>query len=194
MPKAIAVLRSRGSALSLAALFHVVLIGFLLQAIPSQERPAAAEHETQVVLVPLPFVEPVRQVPKRKGRRTEGGSNAITAPYFNPYAFNPLTLQAGQQRLSLALASCAPDNWDKEPDEVRAACAKIRTALASRGDEFGVKADFKYGAYWQQELIKRHRPVLAPCMTPGGPDVLFLLYCVYNVVFHGYDGEKMPHY
>ena len=190
MPRPIALLRNRVPALCLAVLFHVVLIVFLLHAIPKQTAPVPAEQETQLVLLPL--LEPA-PIPKRHRTANGGGSNAITT-YFNPYTFNPQSLQAPQQRLGLALASCEPENYDKQSVEVRAACARIRMVVANDTGRFGVTIDFTQGERWERELLRRQTPVLAPCMTPGGPDVLYLLYCVYDVVAHGYDSEKMPRY
>lgn len=193
MQRAIDLLR-RFPALCLTALLHVVLIVLLLHAMPRQGPPRAAEPETQVVFLPL--LEPVPNTKQKRVRHARrGGSNAITT-YFNPYTFDPQALQSlnPQRRLDLALTSCAPEYYDKETDEVRAACARIRTALAQDQDRFGVKVDFEHGQMWQEELIRRNRPVLAPCMTPGGPDVIYLLTCVYQNLFGEYDSDKAPHY
>jgi hypothetical protein len=194
MQTIIDVLRSRSPSFLLAAVFNGALIALLLTAAPKHSLLRAIEPETQVVFLPL--IEPVPALKNKRMRRgAPGRSNAITT-YFNPYTFNPQVLQAplSQQKLEVALASCAPENYDKQSDEVRTACARIRTALAANMDRAGVNADFLYGEHWQRELTRRETPYLAPCMTPGGPDVLYFLYCVYDVIAHGYDKDKMPHY
>ena len=193
MQTAIVLLRSRLPALCLAALFNVALIALLLLAMPKLTTPPVPE--TQVVFVPLPLLEPARK-PEHRQRRPGASPNAITLPYFNPYTFNPRAVlpPAGAQRLSLALATCAPENYDRQSDEVRAACAKIQTALAYDKEHFGVNTDIAFGPFWERELLRRKTPYLAPCMTPGGPDVIYLLTCVYQVLFTGYDSEKAPHY
>jgi len=193
MDAAIAQLRSRVPALCLAALFNALLLAFLLHSIPKFSAPAVPA--TQVVFVPLPLLELPRKAVRRP-KRAGVGSNAITLPYFNPYTFNPQALMAqrGEQRLSLALATCAPENYDKQSYEIRAACARITTALRYDSGHFGVKTDIADSAYWQMEKRMRNAPYLAPCMTPGGPDVLYLLQCVYDVIMNGYDTRKMQHY
>jgi len=193
MQAAIVQLRSRVPALCLAALFNIALIALLLDALPKQTATKPAP-ETQVVFVPLPLLEPPRK-PAHRQHQPRAGSSAITT-YFNPDIVAPRVLlpTPGEQRLSMALATCAPENYDRQSDEVRAACAKIATALAYDREHFGVKSDVAYGPYWQRELMLRKAPYLAPCMTPGGPEILTLLYCVYDVLFHGYDRKKMAHY
>jgi hypothetical protein len=189
MRSAFVVLRSRFPALCLAALFHVGLIVFLLRAIPTQPPQPLPVPQTELVFIPLPQVAP------EKHRGTAPGGNAIT-PYFNPYTFNPQSLptEAGQQRLGLALNSCAPENYDRQSPEIRALCSRIQVALAADPGRFGADIDFTQGERWERELLKRKTPVLAPCMTPEGPDVIYLLTCVYNAIFDGYDSEKAPHY
>jgi len=186
--------REQLPAIFATAVFHVVLIVLLLNAIPKQTPPATTGPETQVVFIPLPMMEAVHK-PVRRQRAANSGSTAITT-YFNPYSFSPQTLapSAGQQRLSLALASCAPDNWDNQTEEVKAACTRIHAVVLADPGRFGVTTDIKQSKVWERELLRQRAPYLAPCMTPGGPDVLYLLYCVYDVLFHGYDREKMPRY
>jgi len=191
MPRPTVSLRNQLPALCLAVLFNVALIALLLNSIPKQTAPVPLEPETQLVW--LPQMEPTH--PAKRPQRSAGGSNAITT-HVNPYQFYPQSLQqlTPQRGLAMALESCAPENYDKQSEEVRAACGRIQTALAYDKEHFGVNIDFRHGRLWQEELIKRNRPVLAPCMTPGGPDVIYLLTCVYQVLFTGYDSDKAPHY
>ena len=188
MQRPVILLLNRVPALSLTVLFHVALIILLLNAIPKQAAPFPIEPETEFVLVPL--MEPT-PVPKRRRNASGGGSNAITT-HFNPYTFNPQSLQA-PRGLTLALASCAPENYDRQSEEVRAACSRIQTVLASNYDRFGVKIDFMQGKRWERELLIKQTPLLAPCMSPEA-NVLYTLFCIYDVVMHGYDPDKMQHY
>jgi len=192
MQRAVVLLRSRVPALCFAALVHVVLIFLLLHAIPTAAPRPSIVPETEVFFIPLPQIMPKKHHATARGN---GGANAITT-YFNPYTFNPQSLPtaAAQQRLGLALNSCAPENYDRQSPEVRSVCSRIQTALVADPGRFGVAVDFTQGERWERELLKRKTPVLAPCMTPGGPDVIYLLTCVYNAILNGYDSETAPHY
>jgi hypothetical protein len=181
-------LRVRLPALGITALFHLVAIFLLLQAIPQQSAPAAPKAEPVVVLLPeLPAA------PKAP-RRVQHGSNAITS-YFNPQLFTPQALQRqpGLQGLGLVLAACAPENYDKASEEVRSACTRIGMIVAADTGHFGVTTDFNNGKRWERELMIKQTPLLLPCMSPGA-NVLYTLFCIADVLTDGYDPDKMPHY
>jgi hypothetical protein len=182
--------RARLPALGITALFHVAVFFFLLQAIPKQSEPAGTETETSISLPPEP-----RHLPNKKNQLpAQAGSNAIT-PYFNPYgSASPQTLPPQLQGLQTALAACAPENYDMASDEIRTACNRIGLLVKNDPGHFGVTQDVADPVYWQRELARRQAPYLAPCMSPGGVDVLYTLYCIYDTLFHGYDPEKRRRY
>jgi len=183
-------LRAKLPALGITALFHVAVFFFLLQAIPKQREPAETETETSISLPP----EPLRLPKNKKLLPAQAGSNAITT-YFNPYSYAaPRALQPQLQGLQTALAACAPENYDMASDEIRAVCGRIGLLVKNDPGHFGVTQDVADPAYWQRELARRKAPYLAPCMSPGGPDVLYTLYCIYDTLFHGYDPEKRRRY
>ena len=183
----VSVLRKRFPALCLVALLHLVAIGFLLQAIPTTYAPVAGETETKISLLLTPA-----PAPKKRIRRPAAGTNAIT-PTFDPDSFRPSMLpQPGVQGLSLALAACAPEKYDMASDEIRAACNRIGMIVAADPGHFGVNTGIANAR--RRQIEERHRPLLAPCMSPNGPDVLYTLYCIYDQLWNGYDSDKMQHY
>jgi hypothetical protein len=184
------VLRARLPALGFAALLHVVAIALLLEAIPKQTAPDTRETETSIF---LPEPEPA---PKAKSRAPAQRGASVLAPYFNPRLYSPDVLwqPPGLQRLGLVLAACDPANYDKEPDEVHTACARIGMLVAADPEHFGVATDFKDSKRWERELLVKQTPQLLPCMTPNGPDVLYALLCIEDVLFNGYYAENMAHY
>lgn len=187
-------LRDRLPALFVTASFHVVVVGLLLIAMPKQfAREEEKEQETQITL--LPQAEPEQPKEKRKPRSGTTGSNAITAPYFDPNRFNSQTLQAlaPPQRLSFALEACAPEKYDMASDEIRMACARIGSLIARDPGRFGVTTDFKNGQRWERELLINQTPLLLPCMSSNA-NVLYTLLCVYDTMMNGYDPDKMQHY
>jgi hypothetical protein len=176
----------------MVALLHIAAIHMLLTSLTTKIAPAVEETETTISLLPLPSHE---LAPKKRDRRPAGGTNAITLPLFNPDDFRPSMLQPpGSQGLSLALAACAPENYDMASNEVRLACNRIGMIVAYDPGHFGVKPDIAHAGRWQAEMLQRNRPLLAPCMSPSGPNILYTLYCICDQLWNGIDSEKMVHY
>jgi hypothetical protein len=190
-PATLRVLRARLPALGFAALLHAVFIALLLQAMPKLTAPDKRETETSIFL-PEPEPEPL---PKAESRAPAQHGASVLAPYFNPRLYSPDALwqPPGLQRLGLVLAACDPSNYDKQPDEVRSACARIGMIVAADPEHFGVKLDYMNGKRWDHELLIKQTPLLLPCMSPTA-NPFEVLFCVANVLMKGYDPDKMPHY
>jgi hypothetical protein len=58
----------------------------------------------------------------------------------------------------------------------------------------GLTTDIKDGKRWQRELIFKQTPLLLPCMTPNGPDLITALICIADVLGNGNHTENMAHY
>jgi hypothetical protein len=187
-PATVRVLRARLPALGIAALLHAVFIAILLQAVPQQTMPAERETETRIF---LPEPEPAPQ----SHSRAPAQRGAPAAPYFNPRLYSPEALwqPPGLNRLGLVLAACDPATYDKQPGEVRSACARIGMIVAADPEHFGVKLDYRNGKRWEHELLLKQTPLLLPCMSPTA-NPFEVLFCVANVLMQGYDPDKMPHY
>jgi hypothetical protein len=193
MPLSFAALRDRLPALVITALCHVALIALLVVSLPKRfESQAPVESETRITFFPAPPAPPV--VEKKRVRRAEAGSNAITT-YFDPNTYRPpsaLTPNIGG--VSMALAACLPEKYDMASDEIRIACNRIGALLRSDRGHFSVTQDVIDPSHWQRELARRNAPFLAPCMSPGGVNVLYTLYCIYDLILHPYDPEKQLRY
>lgn len=186
-------LRQRLAALGVTTLFHIAIVALILEGLPKHHIvPPSLETETTITLLPLLPSPP--SVKKKRIPRGPAGSNAIT-PYFNPYSYNaPQALTPSVQGLSMALAACAPEKYDMASDEIRTVCGRIGALLRSDPSHFGVAQDVTDPKHWQRELARREAPYLAPCMSSHGFEPLYTLYCIYDVLMHGYDTEKMQRY
>jgi hypothetical protein len=189
-PATARVLRARLPALGFAALLHVVAITLLLEAMPKQTAADKRETETRISLFPEP--EPALNA---KSRAPAQRGSTVLAPYFNPRLFSSDALwrPPGLQRLGLVLTACDPATYDKQPGEVRSACARIGMLVAADPEHFGVKLDYKNGKRWDHELLIKQTPLLLPCLSPTA-NPLEVLLCVANVLTNGYAPDKMPHY
>jgi hypothetical protein len=187
-PATLRVLRARVPAFGFAALLHVAFIAILLQAMPKQTAADKRETETSISLLPEPEPKAKSLAPAQRG-------SSVLAPYFNPRLYSPEALwqPPGLQRLGLVLAACDPATYDKQPVEVRSACARIGMIVAADPEHFGVKLDYKNGKRWDHELLLKQTPLLLPCMSPTA-NPFEVLFCVANVLMKGYDPDKMPHY
>jgi hypothetical protein len=187
--------RDRIPALVLVALLHIAAVVAFLNALIIEREPQkrnAEEHETQITLTPAP---PPRQILRKRRLPAAGGSNTITTPYFNPYTFNlPPSAAGSGNGIALALAACDPGRYDVASREVRAVCDRIGLALRSDPGRFGFTSDVSDPQHWHRELARREAPYLAPCMSPGGFDVLYTLSCLYENVFVGYKPEHRRRY
>lgn len=187
------ILRDRIPALLATALLHAAVIAALLTATQSRQASEIQPPETVIAYLPEPVPPATPRVVRRP--HVAHGSNAITQT-LPDYVLPPeWRRQMDGQGLQLALASCAPENLDMQSREIRDVCGRIGALIANdptivAGPETGIKNTTR----WQHELLVKQTPLLLPCMTPGGPDVLYLLVCVYDVVMHGYKEEKMAHY
>jgi hypothetical protein len=168
-------------------LFHVAVIAALLYAMAKFNTRKADEHETVISLARIE--KPIPVVSHGAAR----GQSAVT-PYN--YAVIPPVLreQPNLRGLALALSSCAPEKLGDAPAEVRAACDRIGMVIAANPEAFGVNTDFTNGKRWQRELLIKQTPLLLPCASPYGVDILYTLFCVADVVGNGYDPDKMLHY
>jgi hypothetical protein len=188
--------RDRIPAFLLVALLHVAAAIAFLNALiieREQQKPKAEEHETQITLAPAP--PPLRLEPRKRRLPAAGGSNAITAPYFNPYTYNGPSSGAGTGNgIALALSACDPGHYDLASREVRAICDRIGLAMRNDPGRFGVASDVSDPQHWHRELARRESPYLAPCMSPNGLDVLYTLSCLYENVFIGYKPEHRRRY
>lgn len=197
----VSALRKRLSALGATALFHLAIIGLLLEGLPKQHV-AARSKETETAITFLPALPPPPSMKKKRVPRGTTGSNAIT-PYFNPYTFQaPQALTPSIQGLSVALAACAPEKYDMASDEIRTVCARIGALVRNDPGHFGVTQDVANPGHWQTELARREAPFLAPCMSPKAPPKnlgiamvnLGTLMCIYDLLMHPYDPEKRARY
>lgn len=189
---AVRVSRNALPALIVTALFHVLVIAMLIIATPKRfERQIPATLNGEAITY-LPLLAPEKK--KRPLRGSEASRPAVT--YFNPYAFTaPPSLQPNAMGLQIALSACAPEHYDMASVEVRSICAKIGALLKYDPGHFGVTQDVADPKHWQTELARKEAPYLAPCMSPNGVGVsLSTLLCVYDILMHGYDENKMQHY
>lgn len=185
--------RKRLSALGVTALIHLAIITLILEGLPKQQVPAPS-GETETTITLLPLLPPLPSAKKKRIRQGATGSNAIT-PYFNPYAYQaPFASTPNAQGLSMALAACAPEKYDMASDEIRTVCGRIGALMRHDPGHFGVMQDVADPKHWQRELARREAPYLAPCMSSRGFEPLYTLYCIYDVLMHGYDTEKMQRY
>ncbi len=190
--------RDRIPALALVTLLHIAAVIAFLNALIIEREPQkrkTEEHETQITLAPAPL--PPRQIPRQRRQPAAGGSNAITAPYFNPYTYK-LPSGSGTEGsgngIALALSACDPGRYDLASREVRAVCDRIGLAMRSDPGRFGFTSDVSDPQHWHRELARREAPYLAPCMSPTGFDVLHTLSCLYENVFIGYKPEHRRRY
>ncbi len=185
--------RKRLSALGVTALFHIAIIALILEGLPKRYETAPSK-ETETTITLLPVLPPPLPTKKKRIRPGSTGSNAIT-PYFNPYTYHaPSALTPNVQGLSMALAACAPEKYDMASDEIRTVCGRIGALLRNDRGHFGVAQDVTDPKHWQRELARREAPYLAPCMSSQGFSPLYTLLCVYDVLMHGYNTEKMQRY
>ena len=189
--------RDRLPTLAFVGLLHAAFVWLLLNSLqigPAFGPPSTEPGETQITLTPAP--PPLPPLPKKRLRRAAAGAaTSVLSPYIDPYTYrSPQALQNGTQGITLALAACDPGRYDMASSEVRAACDRIGMALKSDPGHFGVTADVRDPTHWRRELARREAPVLAPCMSPNGFDVLYTLKCVYETVFIGYDSENRRRY
>lgn len=204
--------RDRSSALGLVAVLHVLAVFALLNAViiaPEPRKDRRSESETEILLL---RETPAPQPPERKRRRptpprpASGGSNAISAPYFNPYAYQAQAAPQGSaDGIALALSACNPGRYDMAAAEVRAACDRIGMLVKNDPGHFGVVSDVVDPKHWQRELARREAPHLLPCMKAHAPPPgtmqgsvamvdLATLLCISRILFVGYDSEKHEHY
>jgi len=195
MPPATA-FRRRLPIIAAVGLLHAAFVWLLLSGLPAgtMRAPASSEpHETQITLTEPPPPAPLQ--PKKTLRHAAASESGAVAPYFDPYTYHaPQALRAGSQGISLALATCDPSHYDMASTELRHACDRIGMLIKSDPSRFGVTADVRDPTHWRRELARREAPFLAPCMTPNGPDALYALLCIYDLLFHGYDPEKRARY
>ena len=187
----IASFRRHLPALAEVGAVHLGAVWLLLHAIVIAPPPHAVS-ETQISLPPLP----VPVLPRKHRPRTAATPGGLAAmPYFNPYTYQSSTaLQTSPDGLALALAQCDTGKYDMASDKVRAMCDRIGALIKSDPGHFGLVSDVKDSPHWQRELARREAPYLAPCMSPGGPDVFYALSCIYKVLFGGYDSESRLRY
>jgi hypothetical protein len=189
--------RDRIPALLLVALLHIAAVIAFLHAVIVEREPEKTneeEHETLITLAPAP---PPRPSLRKRRLPAAGGSNAVTAPYFNPYTYKlpPAAGGVGSGNgIALALSACDPGRYDIASREVRAVCDRIGMALRNDPGRFGFTSDVSDPQHWHRELARREAPYLAPCMSPGGFDVLHTLSCLYENVFIGYKPEHRRRY
>ena len=184
--------RDRVPALGLAALLQLGAVWLIIHSLvaPSAER-HTAEDETQIVLLPT-LPPPVTTKTKRQRRQTPS-SGAITS-YVNPYTFNLQPLAAPNHGLAFALSACDVGHYDLAADEIRAACDRIGALIKRDPGHFGFATEVIDPHHWQRELARREAPFLAPCMSPGGVDVLYTLTCIYEEIFTGHREDKKRRY
>ena len=183
-------LHERLPAAAAALLFHALLIAVLLNAIPRYYMRAVPEHETIIPLI-SPEKKEARVKPLSVGPAAPGSVDHFRFNYrFIPA---PSEEQPGRQALRLALLSCAPENFDLESDEIRAACGRIGMIIAANPGAFGLAPDYRNGKRWERELLIKQTPLLLPCMSPNG-NVLYTLFCLADVVGNGYNPDKLQHY
>ncbi|MGA7676518.1 MAG: hypothetical protein WCA78_15910 [Rhizomicrobium sp.] len=172
-------------------LFHVAIVAVLLNTIPKYIVHKAQEPETIVALTPQ------RSAPLRAKLRAAPGMKALYRYYYN-FSPAPSAAQPNLQGLSLALSSCAPENYGNESEEVRAACRRIGMAVAANPEAFGLAPDYKNGKRWERELLIKQTPLLLPCASPNSSALnivnLATLLCMSDIVLNGYDPGKMQHY
>jgi hypothetical protein len=186
-------LRKRLFALGVTGLFHLAVIALMLESLPKQHI-SAPSREAETTITLLPLLPPPPSAKKKRVPRGAPGSNAIT-PYFNPDTYRaPFATTPNIQGLSMALAACAPENYDMASDEIRTVCGRIGALMRHDPGHFGVTQDVIDPKHWQRELARREAPFLAPCMSSSGFEPLYTLYCIYDVLMHGYDSEKMQRY
>ncbi len=185
--------RGRLPAFALALLLQGAAVWLIISSLVTPgPPPEASEAGTRIVL--LPFVPPLAAAKIKRPPRQNPGPAAIT-PYFNPYTFNSQALAAPKaQGLGFALSLCDVGKYDMAPDEIRAACDRIGALIKQDPGHFGFAANINDPHYWQRELTRRDAPYLAPCMAPGGVNVLYTLYCIYDTLAHGYNSEKRLRY
>lgn len=186
--------RNRAPALGLAMLFQLAALWAFIHAliVPAPER-VSASRETQVLLLPAALAPP-GTIRKRQRRAQSGASTAIT-PYVDPDTFNLQSLtRPNTQTLASALSSCDPGKYDMAADEVKALCDRIGALIKRDPGRFGFTSDVEDPRHWQRELARREAPVLAPCMSPGGVDVLYTLTCIYEEIFTGHREDKRRRY
>lgn len=188
------VMRGRAPALAFAVALQLGVIWLLIHSLilpPPEEK--SATHETQVIF--LPQFSPPPTPPRRPRKQQHGGSSNAITPYFNPYTFDPKALTGpAPQKLSYALSACDVDKYDMASDEIRAACNRIGALIRHDPGRFGFTSEVAEAGHWQRELARREAPYLAPCMSPGGLDVLYTLTCVYEEIFTGHREDKRRRY
>ena len=188
--------RDRIPALLLVGLLHLMVVYAFLHAIIVEHAPRQVQTQDRETKITLMRDAPALQLQKPKHRqRVASGSTAITLPVFNPYTYNtPLALQGATNGVAIALSACDVGRYDMASTEVRTMCNRIGALLKSDPGRFGFTTHVVDPQHWQTELARREAPVLAPCMSPSGVDVLYTLKCVYETVFIGYDSENHRRY
>jgi hypothetical protein len=191
--------RDRIPALFLVALLHVLAVSALLHAVIIERAPRPAQkdnRETQIALMREAPAPPPLQKPKRR-KPAASGSTAITAPFFNPYAYNtPPALQGMSEGIATALSACDPGRYDMASAEVRTVCDRIGALLKNDPGHFGFTSEVTDPQHWRRELARREAPHLLPCMKAHAFAMIDLqtLLCVYRNLFIDYDSEKNEHY
>ncbi len=192
---AVRVSRNWFPALIVTALFHMLVIVLLITAMPKRLEREAIRTAARESITYLPLLAAPPDKKKRIPRGTSGSRPAVT--YFNPDAVKaPPSFRPNTFGLQTALSACAPENYDMASAEIRTVCAKIGALLVNDKGHFGVKQDVADPKHWQTELARREAPYLAPCMSPYAALHIDLgtLLCVYDILAHGYDENKMQHY
>lgn len=182
--------------LVLVGLLHALAVAGLLQMVVVETAPQSPQPKTETVVALLHEPPAAPAAPSRAPRRPLAHVPLLPpVPYFDPQAWQSLPApQAAEHVLTIALSACDPGRYDLASLEVRGVCDRIGLALKSDPGHFGVKQDIDDPVHWRRELARREAPVLAPCMSPNGVDVLFTLQCVYETIFFGYDPEKKRRY
>lgn len=202
--------RDRIPAFVLVALLHIAAVVAFLNAIIVEREPQkrkSEDRETQITLTPAP--PPPRQIPHKRRQSAAGGSNAITAPHFNPYTYKLPSgsgTEGSADGIALALSACDPGRYDIASREIRAVCDRIGMAARNDPGHFGVVSEVKDPKHWTRELARREAPHLLPCMKAHPPPQvgsnikpvievdLQTLLCVSRILFVGYDSEKHERY
>jgi hypothetical protein len=187
-------LRDRVPAFGLAALLQLAAVWLIIHALVTPTPPPQkTERETQIVFLPTLPTLPLPAKAKRL-RRPTSGANALTT-YVNPYTFNAQPFAAPRsQGLASALSACDVDKYDMASDEIRAACARIGALIKHDPGRFGFTTHVADAPHWQRELARREAPLLAPCMSASGVDVLYTLTCIYEEIFTGHREDKRQRY
>lgn len=185
-------LRRAGGA-GFVLLLHLIVIAFLLQATLHTGKRIFAPHEGIIwfVLPPRAKPRPVRVIPApasppRVTHFVVPRKTIAIAPALSNFAVHG--------DLHALMFDCAPENLVNLQPEQRAQCMSA-AGSAKAPDDTEVYAEHatrsKNSARWARGVMRKHEPLLLPCMPPG----LGTIFCLLNAAKEGkIDLDEQPGY